>query len=597
MRRLAPPALALVALLGLGACFDVDDDAPSRQTCGNGELDAGEACDGTVPGTNVEFCDASCMRITCGDGVADEGEPCDPAIALDAPTCTPDCTRTICGDGRLEAPETCDLGPTNGRPGSSCDAACRISSCGDGELDAAEACDEGPRNDPLYGTCDWSCAPTSCGDGAIGVGESCDPGRSDDCPSDCRRACRAVSIAAGWYTTFVVTGEGELFGAGYAPHGPISGDPTIDHRPSPMRIEGLPPVDRVVAGAYFAAALDRDGQLWSWGTTHHGAVGRGAFAAGTVTPALVPVAPASVGEEPPRFRSIAASGATLFAIDRTGRLWGTGRNGPWALLQDRPTQGEPLVQDCVAFGSVAAGGRCLAELRVIDDLRDYLELSAANETVLARFADGSVRGWGDDSMGNLASAAAIEPDACAGATIAGRFFATPWRIETGATLRLAATRYTSIFLGADQLLRTTGGNCALLRGPSSVPSSATVLPRPLAGLADAETIVALGAGTHHLLLVTSAGRLFAGGMNSAGESGVAAPDGSDVPVELAPVAFDFPTAVVEAAAGARHSVVRLDDGTVWAFGSDYEGQLGDGADAATIHVADPVPARIVLPCE
>ena len=50
-----------------------------------------------------------------------------------------------CGDGSLDAGEACDDGALNGSPTSICDVTCR-KKCGNGEIDAGEQCDPGLDN-------------------------------------------------------------------------------------------------------------------------------------------------------------------------------------------------------------------------------------------------------------------------------------------------------------------------------------------------------------------------------------------------------------------------------------------------------------------
>lgn len=80
---------------------------------------------------------------------------------------------------------------------------------------------------------------------------------------------------------------------------------------------------------------------------------------------------------------------------------------------------------------------------------------------------------------------------------------------------------------------------------------------------------AVAAGLGHTLALKSNRTLWAWGLNSSGQIG----DGSGVS-RLSPV--QVLTNVVAVAAGARHTLAIRDDGTVWAWGLNGDGQLGDG---------------------
>lgn len=105
--------------------------------CGNGVVEAGEACDDAVMGnSNNGFCKEDCTLNVCGDGALFVGwELCDEGGAnsdaygsLCGTQCEPG---PRCGDHKLQPEyETCDLGLDNGGPngdeqGIRCNASCR----------------------------------------------------------------------------------------------------------------------------------------------------------------------------------------------------------------------------------------------------------------------------------------------------------------------------------------------------------------------------------------------------------------------------------------------------------------------------------------
>lgn len=88
----------------------------------------------------------------CGNGVIDAGEACDDGDLSDDDACTAACQDAVCGDGLVwTGMEECDGGPA-------CDADCTWSTCGDGKLDPGEQCDDG--NEVTLDGCESTCKPT-----------------------------------------------------------------------------------------------------------------------------------------------------------------------------------------------------------------------------------------------------------------------------------------------------------------------------------------------------------------------------------------------------------------------------------------------------
>jgi alpha-tubulin suppressor-like RCC1 family protein len=80
---------------------------------------------------------------------------------------------------------------------------------------------------------------------------------------------------------------------------------------------------------------------------------------------------------------------------------------------------------------------------------------------------------------------------------------------------------------------------------------------------------AIAAGTSHSLALASDGGLWAFGSDWIGQLGNGPGGGSSVPIQVL-------TGVVSAAAGDRHSLAAKADGTVWAWGDASRGKLGTG---------------------
>lgn len=171
-------------------------DAPPTANCGDGVLDADEACDDK----NLEpddGCHSNCRLINPGYVCATPGEACYPIAK--------------CGDGVLVFPEQCDDGAFE--PGDGCSATCKFeigwkcegspsacttTTCGDLLVEGAETCDDG--NDKPLDGCNALCqaepkctdagCTSSCGDGLVLGEEECDDGnllKGDGCSDTCQQ--------------------------------------------------------------------------------------------------------------------------------------------------------------------------------------------------------------------------------------------------------------------------------------------------------------------------------------------------------------------------------------------------------------------------
>ncbi|HYH95558.1 DUF4215 domain-containing protein [Hyalangium sp.] len=227
-----------------GGETDGGTDGGTNPSCGNGTIQAGEACDdGNTSASDgcaadckaIEagwFCDtagAACVRNVCGDGRTGTGEACDDRNTSSNDGCSAQCAvengwtcptgggrclAAQCGDGVIAGDEECEDGDSPPTAQDGCSATCRLEAgykcptagqacvptvCGDGEVEGTEQCDDedndmGDGCSPLCtreprctnGTCQ-----AVCGDGVILPGdttEQCDDGNlraNDGCSPTC----------------------------------------------------------------------------------------------------------------------------------------------------------------------------------------------------------------------------------------------------------------------------------------------------------------------------------------------------------------------------------------------------------------------------
>ena len=191
-------------------------------------------------------------------------------------------------------------------------------------------------------------------------------------------------------------------------------------------------------------------------------------------------------------------------------------------------------------------------------------------------SDGRIYAWGRNTSGELGIGTTL---ARSNVPIAVKTIGTPMdrkvikqvegggRYEGSHSIALASdgTVYTWGFNQYGQLGNNTTTNS---RSPIAVQTAGT----PLAG----KTIVQIAAGADHSLALDSDGALYAWGSNAYGQLGNGTTTNSSVPiaVKIAGTPLAGKT-IVQIAAGANHNMVLTSDGTVYAWGWNYHGQLGN----------------------
>ncbi|MDH5717608.1 MAG: hypothetical protein OEZ22_08205 [Spirochaetia bacterium] len=148
-------------------------------SCGDGVVDAGEACDGSGQTFN---CNANCTVASCGDGYinVNRGEACE-TPNIDTASCNKDCTAVFCGDmyENNAAGEQCEDGK-HCTDGTACYSNDQCTGIGDGTCLLRN-------NDG----CDINCYTEICGNGVVQVhlNEECDDGNdtaNDECSTNCK---------------------------------------------------------------------------------------------------------------------------------------------------------------------------------------------------------------------------------------------------------------------------------------------------------------------------------------------------------------------------------------------------------------------------
>ncbi len=334
------------------------------------------------------------------------------------------------------------------------------------------------------------------------------------------------ATAAGGNHSLAIKPDGTLWAWGLNGSGQL-GDGTTTNRTSPTLVAALSNAAGVAGGAIHTLAVRTDGTVWAWGDNTSGQLGNG-----TTTASNTPVQVVGLTW----IRAVSAGESHSLALRQDGTVWAWGLNSSGQLGDGTITQRLTPVQ--------------------VSGLTGIVAISAGRISNLALKNDGTVWAWGNNASSQLGD----------GTTTGHR---TPIQVPNlSNVMAIAEGRTHSVALLGDGTMWAWGGNGngQLGNGTTSTLSTAT----QVAGVSGA---TAIAAGDAHTLAVNGAdGSRWAWGKNSNGQLG----DGTTTQ-RLSPVAVASPAGRVSVAvsAGAAHSLVLLDDTTVWGSGLNTSGQLGD----------------------
>jgi alpha-tubulin suppressor-like RCC1 family protein len=163
--------------------------------------------------------------------------------------------------------------------------------------------------------------------------------------------------------------------------------------------------------------------------------------------------------------------------------------------------------------------------------------------------------WGNNFHGQLGNG-----------TTASRLLFGPVSGLGDSVVQVAAGEFHSLALTSDGTVWAWGANGFGQLGNGTTTDSS--VPVQVAGLTG---VVAVSASDLHSLALRSNGTVWAWGNNDAGQLGNGTTTDSWVPVQVKGLA-----GVTKIAAGSGYSLALRSDGTVWAWGSNHYGQLGNG---------------------
>jgi alpha-tubulin suppressor-like RCC1 family protein len=337
-----------------------------------------------------------------------------------------------------------------------------------------------------------------------------------------------VYIAAGADHSLAVKDDGTVVAWGDNETGAL-GVSGLLYSDVPVAVPGLTGVTKVAAGKGFSLALKSDGTVLSWGTNSFGQLGRGAVTDGT-TPGATTLS---------NITDIAAGAHHALALRSNGTVmsWGRQYDGQLGLSSsnDRNTPQQIPSNQLSGVTKIAAGALHSMALK----------------------SNGSLYVWGSSATGQLGlgeTAYVIRPTVVP---------------NLSDVTDIAAGGYHSLAVKDDGSVFSWGTNTygELGSGLTELSTTPQIVTLNGSALTDA---VSVGAGEYHSLVVLEDGTLRTFGKNTTGQLGDDSNVYSEVPIH--PVLLR--QSVIQAVGGGYHTMVLTQDGNLFSFGGNFDGQLG-----------------------
>ncbi len=325
----------------------------------------------------------------------------------------------------------------------------------------------------------------------------------------------------------------------------------------------------ITVGERHACAWKRDGTVWCWGSESHGQVGSGTV---SDAPRLVPVQVLTESQGRPLtdVATAAVGPDASCAVKHDGTVWCWGYNQRWLLARGKKGERVPF----------AGAARSDDKGTVLGDI---IRISVAPSHACAQRRGGAIWCWGNHVQGQLGigineAGWGLSPRGVPPARNHGPGYAL---VDVGGNHTCAALLDGTAYCWGGNRNRQLGSG----RDDEQIVSPVQVLTAERTPLTGVERI---SAGMGHTCALVRGGRLWCWGEGKDGELGTGR---YEITPLATPVLAETTEPFMDVGAGWAHTCARRRDGSVWCFGRNDGGQLGDGGralgSATPIAVLDP----------
>ena len=380
----------------------------------------------------------------------------------------------------------------------------------------------------------------------------------------------AQITVAGWYTCALKT-DGAVWCWGHNDFGQlgigVSG--VSGARSTPVQVLGLggsgtlTDVFQIAAGGSRVCTVKTDGSAWCWGNNTNGELGIGVSGASGARSTPVQVLGLGGSGTLTDVSQIAANSSHVCAVKTDGSAWCWGRNADSQLGNNSTTNNSTPIQ---VLGPEGAG-----------KLADVSQITAGYTYSCAIKTDGSAWCWGDNDYGQLGN----------NSIIAKR---TPFQV-----VGLGGVNGTSKLTDVSQITGGYSHTCAVktdgtvwcwgLNADGQLGIGTTIIKRTpvqvfdFDGIDNLTDVSQITAGSYHTCALKTEGTVWCWGRNNLGQLGIGTTSSENTPVQV--LGLDGSgnlTGVSQITGGGGSSTCALKtDGTVWCWGYNFSGQLGNNS--------------------
>lgn len=294
----------------------------------------------------------------------------------------------------------------------------------------------------------------------------------------------------------------------------------------------------ISSGNYFNLGIKPDGSIWGWGSSVFGQMGNGSEA-DFYSPTQISSAT--------DWQKLVCGQYNTFVIKSNGTMWCSGTNSTGQL----------------GIGSTVNYTNTFTQIGTDSN---WSQVAPSNSFTIALKANGTLWGWGQNDLYQMGN----------GTCCSNRL--SPGQIGTDSDWVMVETSgvRTGLALKNNGTLWGWGGNASGLVGPSNI--GFRQYPTQLSLDND---WVSITSGNGHALALKTNGTLWGWGYGGQGQTGDDLPEAyfRDIPVQVGTSTWIYISAGFNSSYGIKS------DGTLWAWGLNDTGQLGDGT---TVNRRQPV---------